>query len=80
MDQQLLFSDLSQVLNMAPSEINLDTNLKEHSYWDSLAIISLIGAIDEYYKVNISGEELMQAVLIKDIFNMIDTKIQKSKV
>lgn len=75
MNQQLLFNDLAKLLKMSNDEINLELNLKTHSYWDSLSIISLIGAIDDYYHVSITGEELMQAVVVADICNMISAKI-----
>jgi acyl carrier protein len=79
MNEQLLFSDLSKLLEVPIDEITLETNLQKHSYWDSLTIISLIGDIDEHYKVSISGEELMQAVVVKDVYEMITSKIIESK-
>jgi acyl carrier protein len=66
-------------LEVPIDEITLETNLQKHSYWDSLTIISLIGDIDEHYKVSISGEELMQAVVVKDVYEMITSKIIESK-
>jgi acyl carrier protein len=40
----------------------------------------LIGAIDQYYGINISGEELMGVVFVRDICEMISTKMNLSKV
>jgi acyl carrier protein len=77
MDKQLLFFDLSKLLEMPISELSEETNLQKNTYWDSLAMISLIGAIDEHYKVSISGEELTQAILVKDVYKIIETKIQE---
>lgn len=71
MNEQLLLNDLATLLNMKVSDINMDLNLSSHSYWDSLSVISLIGAIDEHYKISISGEELVRAVIVADIFAML---------
>ncbi len=74
-NQQLLLIDLAKLLNMPVTEINMNLALRTHPYWDSLSVISLIGAIDEYYKINISGEELMAARIVSDIFKMLETKL-----
>lgn len=79
MNNQKLIDDLAELLNLKSEEINMDLNLNSNSYWDSLAVISLIGAIDTYYKVAVSGDELLKAVTIADIFKIINKKIAEKK-
>ena len=71
MNEQLLFKDLAKLLNMPVHDVNMGLNLSTHSHWDSLSIISLIGAIDEHYGISISGEELVKVVTVADIFTML---------
>ena len=71
MNEQLLINDLAILLDMSIDDVNMSLDLSAHSHWDSLSIISLIGAIDEHYGINISGEELMKVVVVGDIFTIL---------
>ncbi|MBP9742036.1 MAG: acyl carrier protein [Burkholderiales bacterium] len=75
--ESLLIVDLAKLLNMQDNEITRCLNLKKHNYWDSLAIVSLIGSIDNYYNIGITGEELTNVETVDDIFNLIEHKICK---
>ena len=76
MKEQLLLNDFSQLLNMPINMINKSIDLSKHAYWDSISVISIIGAIDSHYAVTVSGEELMKAIYVQDVFDMIDNKLR----
>lgn len=75
--ESLLITDLAKLLNMEADNITKCLNLKKHNYWDSLAIVSLIGSIDNYYNVSVTGDELTSIETVDDIFKLIEHKICK---
>ena len=73
--ESLLIEDLAKLLNMNISDINKSLNLNTHNYWDSLAIVSIIGSIDNYYNVRVSGVDLAAVKTVNDIFTLIKNKM-----
>lgn len=63
------FSDL---LEVDFETLSAKSKLKSFQYWDSLALVSTIGLIDEYFKVSITGDELYKCESLQDIFFLID--------
>ena len=48
-----------------------DTEFKLLDEWSSLAVLLLISMIDEKYHVIITGDEVMAAETIDDLFNVV---------
>ena len=76
--QSLLFADIAELLNINIADVVADLNVTQNSYWDSLAIVSLIGCIDNYYSISVTGEELNKIVNIADILTLIEQKSQET--
>jgi acyl carrier protein len=76
MKEQLLLDDFAQLLNIPEDSINKSVHLSKHPYWDSIAMLSIMGAIDSHYGIVISGVELMKAAYVQDIFNIINNKLK----
>ena len=52
-----------------------DTEFKLLDEWSSLAVLLLISMIDEKYHVIITGDEVMAAETIDDLFNVVKEKL-----
>ncbi len=60
-------SDLSQFL---PSTI-----FKELPEWSSLIALSIIAMIDEEYNVRIKGNDITNAITIRDLFEIVKSRV-----
>lgn len=79
MNKLLLLNDLSKLLMLDISELHDGYELDLNNDWDSLCVVSTVGAIDVHYKVAVSGVEIMGCKQLGEIFNLIQEKIgQKS--
>ena len=65
---------LAESIELPENSLKEDTALKDIQ-WDSLAIISCIAIADEHFNIMLSGDELANVSNIKDIINLISTKI-----
>ena len=52
-----------------------DTEFKLLDEWSSLAVLLLISMIDEKYHVIITGDEVLSAEPIDDLFNVVKEKL-----
>ena len=52
-----------------------DTEFKLLDEWSSLAVLLLISMIDEKYHVIFTGDEVMAAETIDDLFNVVKEKL-----
>ena len=74
MNKTLLLDDLSKLFSIDVNKITDELILDPNGNWDSLNIISTVGAIDQYYNTNILGEELAACSQVGDIFRLIEAK------
>jgi acyl carrier protein len=58
-----------------PTDVTMDTDFREIYDWDSLTALGVISMIDDEYGVKLSGDELRSSKSIRDIFNIVKTKI-----
>jgi len=79
MNQELLMQELSVILEVPRSEIDSNTILEEQKLWDSLSMISLIGFIDDTYKVLISGLDFINFITVKDVIVFIEKNLEALK-
>jgi acyl carrier protein len=56
-------------------EIKMDTDFRDIDDWDSLTALGVISMIDDEYNVKVSGEELKSSKSVRDIFNIVKTKV-----
>ena len=64
---------LAEAIELPSDALTKETKLSSIN-WDSLAIISCIALVDEYFQVMLSGEDLTNANKIEDILKMISNK------
>lgn len=79
MNQELLMQELSVILEVPRSEIDANTILEEQKLWDSLSMISLIGFIDDTYKVLISGLDFINFITVEDVIVFIEKHLEALK-
>tara|TARA_Y100001958_G_C21246029_1_gene576176 strand:+ start:4929 stop:5165 length:237 start_codon:yes stop_codon:yes gene_type:complete len=53
------------------SSFNLNTNFKENNEWDSMCALSLIAAMDNEFKIEITGEQINEMKSINDLLKFI---------
>jgi acyl carrier protein len=53
----------------------MDTDFRDIDDWDSLTALGVISMIDDEYNVKLSGEELKSSNSVRDIFNIVKTKV-----
>ena len=71
MNKTLLLVDLADLLEVSITLLNDDYPLDPEGRWDSLAIVSVIGAIDQHYAVQVNGEALGRCQRVGEIFALV---------
>lgn len=74
MNKHLLLEDLSELLEVNITLLHDDYKLNPEGSWDSLAIVSIIGAIDQHYGTQVNGASLACCERIGDIFKLALTE------
>lgn len=55
-------------------EIRLDSNLKDDLHIDSVAAVELSLQLEEKYNINITEQELVKLITIKDVIELLKSK------
>lgn len=72
MDQ--FIARFAEALETDPASLDAGTEFKTLANWDSLAALSVIAMIDEYYGVSIGGDELERARSLDDLRQAVAAK------
>lgn len=56
------------------NEVNANTVFKELEEWSSLIALSVIAMIDEEYEIALKGDDILNAVTVEDLFNIVKSK------
>ena len=56
-------------------ELEAGTVFRELEVWDSLAVLNVLSAVDETYGVNLTGNEMRSATTIRDLFELVQSKV-----
>jgi acyl carrier protein len=70
MNKFLLLADLSELLEVNIALLHDDYKLDPEGSWDSLAIVSVIGAIDQHYGTQVNGASLACCERVGDVFKL----------
>ena len=66
---------LAEILEVDKVEMN--NVLMDFDEWDSLTSLSIIATIDADCNVNISAEELLSAITVRELIDLIQVKTNK---
>ena len=56
--------------------LNPETEFKALENWNSLVALSVIAMVDEEYDVILKGNDIKEASTIKDLFNIVNSKLE----
>lgn len=56
-------------------DIQADTKFKGLSEWSSLIALSVIAMVDEEYDVRVKGDDIRSAETIKDLFEIVKSRM-----
>ena len=75
--KKFIFETIEQTLDVEEKEFNLteETNIKNDLGADSLDMISLVMVIEEKYDLYVSDEDIKNIQTVKDIIDLIFTRI-----
>lgn len=57
------------------SEITPETEFKRLDEWDSLLSLSIIGMVQNSFKVKINGKDINSTKTVKELFDLIQSRI-----
>jgi acyl carrier protein len=75
MSKEFFMEDLAAILEIEPTEINMDCGL-DRSNWNSLAIVAAIALIDEQFGINIEGDKLRECASVGDLWKLIQNAVE----
>lgn len=55
--------------------INADTDFKSLDEWTSLIALSVIAMIDEEYNVTLRGDDIRNAITVKDLYETVKSRM-----
>ena len=67
-----LINLISNVLNVATTEITLQSGPENIAAWDSLAHISIITAVEQTYDLQLTMPEMLAIKTVDDLRNLIE--------
>lgn len=56
-------------------EFTSETVFKELDEWSSLTALSIIAMVDDEYDVKLKGDDIRNSVTIKDLFDIVKSKM-----
>jgi len=58
------------------SAFSPETKFRDLEEWSSFTALSIIAMVDEIYNVKITGDDIRKSNTVKDIFNIMELKMQ----
>lgn len=52
-----------------------DVDLRKHFTWDSINALIFLAHVNVEYDVELTAQELIQAVTVRDLYNMVEIKV-----
>ncbi len=63
--------DFAQIIEVNRELLNENFELADEGTWDSLAIVSTMALVDQYFSVRITGSELSQCKTFNHVLHLI---------
>lgn len=71
MDEQRFITNLEELLEMTPGDLNAQTELAALSQWDSLAFVSFLAMADSEYGVKVAPSNLQRCKTVSDLMSLV---------
>ncbi len=78
MKKEILYEKIADILEI-PQDAVIDGLELQDDYWDSLAIMAVIAAIDETYDVTVPSAQLLDCKTVGDILIVIESELNKTQ-
>ena len=76
-----MFEEIKRLLvecaHLNDDEVTLEANLKKDLGIDSLYAVELTLELEEHYGISIDWEEMQEVYTVKDVVDLIETKVGK---
>ena len=70
----LISNIAGQLTDQDPSKLSPETTLRDIEGFSSLEALFILLMIDDVYKVNITGDDMMEIDTIEDLYNLIKSR------
>ena len=65
---------IDAVFNVKPGSVSLETEATDIPGWDSVGLLSLCGALDDAFELQLAVNEMAQMVSVRKIVSIIEKK------
>ena len=72
--EESLYMLIENVLGLSPNSISNDSKSDDFDEWDSLNIINLMLSLKEEFKIEITIDEAVEMLDVKNIISMLENK------
>jgi len=66
---------IKEALEIDDRDIQLEDNFRDYEEWNSLAVLSMISALDDEYDLVLSSEELRKLNTLDDLYKEVSSRI-----
>lgn len=74
MEIKKFIENFAEAIDADVADISEECEFKNLTQWDSMAVLSVIAMVDEYYSKVLTGEEIEKAMTINQLFEKIITQ------
>jgi acyl carrier protein len=61
---------------ISTDDFSPETKFKENDEWSSMTALSVIALVDDSYSVRLTGDDVRKSTTIKDIYDIVASKIK----
>lgn len=74
MNNENFMIDFAKLIEIDFKDLKADLKLEAIEGWDSLAVVSTIALVDQYFGLSISGEDIFQCRTFSDVLDLINNE------
>jgi len=61
--------------DLKPGSLKPEVALREYFTWDSINALIFLAHVNVEYDVELTAQELIQAITVQDLYNIVETKV-----
>lgn len=66
---------IAETLEVAPSQITMETSVGDFPKWDSLGHLAILQNIQDEFDIELEAEEIIELEDVKDILQIVEEKL-----
>ncbi len=75
--KEKLISALAEALEMEPTQIRMEDNLRDYENYSSLSELSILAMLDSDFGIEIEMNEFNKYVKVEDLVQLVTTRLTK---